>query len=225
VNHALALSLTVSSLATLIGLCVALPTAGLLARREGIWRHLIEAGLLAPLVMPPTVLGYYLLALLGRRSFLGTHYEQVFGEPIVFSAKGAILAALIGVTPMILRATTAGIEAIDPIYAETAQTLGASRFRAYCTILIPMAKRSIAAGAGLGFARSLGDFGLTLMLAGNIPGRTQTASLYIYDRMLAGDDMTAGRSAALLAFAAIAILVGVSLLGQREKKTVRASAP
>ncbi len=144
--------------------------AGVLTTPRMWGRELIDAAITAPMVLPPTVLGYYLLVLLGRESAVGHWFEGLFGAPIVFSRGGAVVAAAIGALPLITKAARAALESVDARFVGAARTLGASPLRAFFSISLPLARRGILAGVMLGFARALGDFGATLMVAGNIPG-------------------------------------------------------
>ena len=166
----------------------------------------------APLVLPPTVLGYYLLISLGRSSVLGQAFEAVTGSPIVFTRTGATCAAALAALPFVARSARAALDSLEPRFAEAAATLGAPPLRVFWRVLLPLASRGILAGLTLGFARSLGDFGVTLMVAGNIPGQTQTASLAIYDAIQAGRDTQAGGLAAILTTLAILALYALSKL-------------
>jgi molybdate transport system permease protein len=171
-------------------------------------RDILDVLLTTPMVLPPTVLGYYVLVVLGRRSFIGETYESVFGSPIVFTQKGAVIAAAIGALPLIVKAARAALEGVDPTFLRAAQTLGATKTRAYFTIALPLAAPGVLAGVMLGFARALGDFGVTLMVAGDIPGETQTASLAIYDAIQANRQSdAAGMIAVLSAFAIVTLYV------------------
>jgi molybdate transport system permease protein len=176
---------------------------------------LVDAVLTAPLVLPPTVLGYYLLTALGRHSALGKAFEAVTGGSFVFSRTGAVVAATITAFPLVLQSARAAIEAVDPTLLDAARTLGATRLAALRRIAFPLASRGLAAGVLLGFARACGDFGVTLMLAGNIPGETQTASLALYDAMLAGRDDDARALAISLTLLAVSAIVLVQWLGRR----------
>lgn len=211
----LLLSFQVSVIATVLaGLCgVAL--AGLLSRRRFPGSQLLDALLNAPLVLPPTVLGYYLLVSLGRESVVGRAYEAVTGSSIVFTRTGAICAAALAALPFVARSARAALESVEPRFAEAAATLGASPWRAFRRVLLPLSARGILAGLTLGFARSLGDFGVTLMVAGNIPGRTQTASLAIYDAIQAGRDAQAGGLAAVLTTLAVLALYAINKLSPK----------
>src|SRR5262249_39972798 len=143
--------------------------AALLAHPRMPGRDLIDALTTAPMVLPPTVLGYYLLVSLGRHSQLGQSYERLTGRSIVFTVTGAIVAATLGSLPMVIKASRAALENVDATLVKAARTLGAGPIRALLTVQLPLAKRGILAGITLGFARALGDFGVTLMVAGDIP--------------------------------------------------------
>jgi len=163
-------------------------------------------------------LGYYLLVLLGRESAVGHGFEALFGSPIVFSRSGAVVAAAVGALPLITKAARAALESVDARLVGAARTLGASSFRAFFSVSLPLARRGIFAGVMLGFARALGDFGATLMVAGNIPGRTRTASLAIYDAVLSGRDADATRLSLIMTALAMIVLVGAGYLtrGRRD---------
>jgi len=185
-----------------------------LAQRRFPGAQLLDALLNAPLVLPPTVLGYYLLVLFGRASAIGRWYEGLTGSSIVFSRTGATLAAALAALPFVARSSRAALESLESRYAEAAATLGAPPLRTFVRVLLPLASRGIMAGLTLGFARSLGDFGVTLMVAGNIPGVTQTASLAIYDAIQAGRDSEASGLAAILTTLAIVALYAVGKLSR-----------
>ena len=211
----LLLSFQVSLLATLLAGVLGVALAGVLARRRFPGAELLDAVLNAPLVLPPTVLGYYLLILLGRESALGRGYEALTGSSIVFTPAGATCAAALAALPFVARSARAALEAVEPRFAEAAATLGATPLRAFRRVLLPLASRGIWAGITLGFAHSLGDFGVTLMVAGNIPGRTQTASLAIYDAIQAGRDAQAGGLAAVLSALGVLALYAINKLSRR----------
>jgi len=175
------LSFQIASLATLVAAVVGIALATLLATRRFPGRDLLDVLITTPMVLPPTVLGYYVLVLLGRKSWLGEAFERLTGSSIVFTRTGAVIAASIGALPLIAKAARAALEGVDPTLLRAAQTLGATRTRAFFTVHLPLAAPGVLAGVMLGFARALGDFGVTLMIAGDIPGFTQTAPLAIYD--------------------------------------------
>ena len=199
------LSLRVACVSTAIALVVGLWIAWLLARGGFRGREVLDAAVTLPLVLPPTVLGYYLLVLLSRSTPLGHLWEAIFGSPLVFTWQAAVVAALFHSTPLLIKSARAAFESVDAGYVRAAQNLGASDLRIFTRVMIPLAHRSILAAAVLAFARSLGDFGLTIMLAGDIPGRTQTLSVAIYDAVESGN----GRLARILVviISAIAMLI------------------
>jgi molybdate transport system permease protein len=182
----LALSIRVALIATLMVLLVGVTLGWLLARRRFFGRELLDAIVTLPLVLPPTVMGYYLLVLLGRSGPLGRAIETLTGEPLVFTWKGAVVAASVGALPLVVKTARAAIAAVDKNLEDAARTLGQSEWRVFWRVTMPLASRGIVAAAMLAFARALGDFGATLMVAGNIPGRTQTAAVAIYDATQAG---------------------------------------
>lgn len=220
----LALSFQISALATVIAGVLGVLIAGALTDRRFRGARLLDAALSAPLVLPPTVLGYYLLVLLGRTSQLGRAYEAVTGSSIVFTKTGATCAAALAALPFVARSARAALEGLDPRFCDAAATLGAPPFRVFLRVRLPLASRGILAGLTLGFARSLGDFGVTLMVAGNIPEETQTASLAIYDAIQAGRDADARALALALTVGSIAALYSISRLTEpklREDHPVR----
>jgi molybdate transport system permease protein len=205
------LSLRVAALSTALALGIALWVSWLLANREFKGKDALNAAVTLPLVLPPTVLGYYLLVLLGRNSVLGQAYEWVFGQPLVFTWQAAVVAALIHSAPLLILMTKAAIESVDPAYARAARTLGASEWKLFRTVTLPLCRNSLLAASALAFARSLGDFGITIMLAGNIPGRTQTVSVAIYDAVESGN----GAMARVMVLIVSAVALGVLTLANR----------
>jgi molybdate transport system permease protein len=211
------LSFEVAALATALATVLGLALAALLSAPRVWGREVIDALVTAPMVLPPTVLGYYLLVLLGRESAIGRAFEALTGASIVFTRGGAVLAATIGALPLISKAARAALESVDVRLVGAARTLGAGWLRAFLSINLPLARRGITAGIMLGFARALGDFGVTLMVAGNIPGQTRTASLAIYDAVLAGRDADATRLALVMTALAALVLVGASYLTRQRR--------
>jgi molybdate transport system permease protein len=209
------LSLQVAVLATLVSGTAAVALAGVLSFRKVPLRALVDALLTTPLVFPPTVLGYYLLVALGRQSAIGHAWEAVFGSPLVFTRAGAVVAACVTSFPFVLQGARSALEAVDPTLLDAARTLGASPVKTFTRVALPLASRGIVAGVVLGFARSLGDFGLTLMVAGNIPGETQTAALAIYDAMMAGRDGDARVLVATMTVLALSLMVAAQALARR----------
>jgi len=200
------LSLRVAILSTLLALAGGLWLAYLLANREFRGKSILDAAVTLPLVLPPTVLGYYLLVLIGRASPVGRLWEAIFGSPLVFSWKAAVLAALLHSLPLLVKSARAALESVDRSYEKAARTLGASEWSLFWRVTMPLAWRSILAAVALAFARSLGDFGVTLMVAGNIPGRTQTLAVAIYDAVESGNGDVARILVLVISFVALAIL-------------------
>jgi molybdate transport system permease protein len=211
------LSLQVALLATAVALVFGVLLAWSLARLEFWGKEWLDSAISLPLVLPPTVLGYYLLVLLGQRSFLGRLYESLFGFPLVFTPAAAVVAATIHALPLMVKSVRAAFEAVDGRFENAARTLGASEFRVFYSVTLPLTRRSIQAGAVLAFARALGDFGVTIMIAGNIPGKTQTASVAIYDAVLAGRDETALILVVTISAMSIAILYATNKLSATAK--------
>lgn len=204
------LSLRVASLATVIATVLGIAGAYVLARGRFPGRRLLEAVASLPIVLPPTVLGYYLLITIGRRSPLGRAWESLTGGPLVFTPTAAVIAAAVASTPFCLRAARAAITDVDRRFEEAARVAGLSERRIVFEVTLPIAQRGILAGVALAFARALGDFGTTIMVAGNIPGRTQTMPIAVYDRVQAFDYATAGVLAVILSVVAVLALLVVS---------------
>jgi len=177
-------------------------------------RSLLEAVASLPIVLPPTVLGYYLLVAMGRESTIGRAWESVFGSPIVFTLTGAVIAATVASFPFCLRSARAAIESIDPRVEQAARTIGLPEWRIAWQVTLPLAWRGVLAGIALAFARALGDFGATVMVAGNIPGRTQTMPIAVYDAVQAGNDDRAALLALVLSAVAVVSLLVVGRLGR-----------
>lgn len=217
----LILSIRVAGTATIIALLVGIPAAAIIAR----WRHpiiaLLDAGANLPLVLPPTVIGYFLLVLWGARSPVGVFFEDL-GIPLVFTWRGAALAASLVALPLVVQTSKAAMESIDPDIRDVARTLGRSELEIFLTVVLPLSWRGVLAGAALAFSRALGEFGATLMVAGNIPGSTQTLPIAIYDAVQSGDQAGANTLALLLTVTAIILLlairrIGYGLLGESKR--------
>jgi molybdate transport system permease protein len=213
----LLLSFEVATLATCMASVLGVGIAALLAMPRVWGRELIDAAITAPMVLPPTVLGYYLLVLLGRESAVGHAFEALTGTPIVFTRGGAVIAATVGALPLVCKAARAALESVDVRLVGAARTLGASPTRAFFTVNLPLARRGILAGMMLGFARALGDFGVTLMVAGNIPGQTRTGALAIYDAVLSGRDADATQLSLIMTSLAMGVLLGVGYLTRQRR--------
>jgi molybdate transport system permease protein len=203
------LSLRVAALATMVIVAAGMPIALLLARTRFPGKGLVAGILVLPLVLPPTVLGFYLLQIFGRRAPLGYWLEQHLGVAIVFHWTGAVVASAVAAFPLFLLPARAAFEAIDPALEDVARLLGRGEWSVFAAVTFPLAWRGLAAGMVLAFARALGDFGATLMVAGNIPGLTQTAALAIYDAVQVGDSARAGWLTFLISAISIVALVAV----------------
>jgi molybdate transport system permease protein len=171
-----------------------------------------------PIVLPPTVLGYYVLVAIGRRSGVGHVIESIFGAPLVFTRAGAVVAATVGALPLVVKSGRAAIEAVDGTLVGAARTLGAGPLRALLTVQLPLAGRGVLAAVMLAFARSLGDFGVTLMVAGDIPGQTQTASLALYDAIQEHRDGAALGLALALTAIGVTVLYAVNKLASPDAR-------
>jgi molybdate transport system permease protein len=208
----LALSFQVATIATVIAAVVGVALALLLAWKKMIGRDFIDAITTSPMVMPPTVLGYYVLVSLGRNSAIGQAFEHLTGSSIVFTRTGAVVAAALGSLPLVVKSARAALEGVDPNLIRAARTLGAGPVRAFFTVHLPLASRGLYAGLMLAFARALGDFGVTLMVAGDIPNETQTAALQIYDNIQAHHDSAAAGTVAILTSITVVALYAVNKL-------------
>ena len=200
------LSLRVAIVSTVLALAGGLWLAYILANRAFRGKDVVDAAVTLPLVLPPTVLGYYLLVLIGRASVLGRVWESVTGSPLVFTWKAAVVAALLHALPLLVKSTRAALESVDRNFERAARNLGASEWKLFWRVTFPLARRSILAATALAFARSLGDFGVTLMVAGNIPGRTQTIAVAIYDAVESGNGAAARVMVLVISAVALAIL-------------------
>src|SRR5437899_9231395 len=181
------LTVQIALCATVLVVALGTPLAWLLARKNFWGKHLVDALVMQPLVIPPTVLGYYLLVLLGRGGPVGGFLEQKLGLVLVFSWRGAVLAAALASLPLYVKPARAAIEAVERGFEDAARLLGRSEWSVLGTITLPLAWRGLVAGSAMALARAMGDFGATLMVMGNVPGRRQTISIAIYDAWMMGD--------------------------------------
>ncbi len=207
------LSLRVSLAATALTLLVGVPVAWLLARRRFPGRDLVEVLVVLPLILPPTVLGYYLLVAIGSRGPVGRALAAM-GVELAFTWRAAVLAAAIGSIALLIKSAQAGFETVDQRLEQAARTLGRSEWSIFWAVTLPLAWRSVLAGTVLAFCRAVGEFGITLMVAGSIPGKTRTLPLAIYDHVQA-NAMAEANALALIAVGGVAVLVfGVSRLAR-----------
>jgi molybdate transport system permease protein len=204
---ALALSLKVALWATALATITGTAIGYALSRWRFPGRELLDAILLLPMVMPPTVLGYYLLVLIGRKGWLGHWLEASFGIRLIFTWQGAVIAASVVAFPFVCKSARAAFENVDAQLEQAARVLGVSEVGIFFRVSLPMAWRGILAGVLLAFARALGEFGATLMVAGSIPGKTQTLSIAVFEAVQAGQDDVANFLVLLTSAACVAVLL------------------
>ena len=214
--QAIALSLRLAATAALLALPLALPLAWLVAFGRFRGKLLLEASLSLPLVLPPTVLGFYLLAALGPSSPLGRAWEALTGSTLAFSFSGLVVALVIANLPFILQPFVASLGSVDPHQLEAAATLGAGPLRRYLEVALPLAWRGLAAGLVLAVAHGMGEFGMVLMVGANIPGQTRTASIALYDQVQSLDYAAANRTAFFLLAVAFLVLLLSAWLRSKE---------
>lgn len=208
------LSLKVAGTATIVSFTFGLGIAWLLARQEFWGKSMLASLVTLPMVLPPTVLGYYLLVMIGRNGPLGRFLEGTLGIDLIFTWEAAVLASSVVSIPLLVRAAQAAFEGVDRNLENAARTLGRSEASIFLTVTLPLAWRGILAGTALAFARALGEFGATLMVAGNIPGQTQTMPVAIYDAVQAGNTALANALVGIITVAAIVALVLLDRLGK-----------
>ena len=209
---ALALTLKVAGLATALNLLLGVSIAYAMARWRFPGRDLLDALLTLPMVMPPTVLGYYLLVLIGSQGYVGAWLLQHFGVRLIFTWQAAVIAAAVVSFPLVFKSARAAFEAVDPQLEQAARTLGLRESAVFFRVSLPLAWRGVLAGLLLSFARATGEFGATLMVAGSIPGKTRTLSLAIFEAVQAGQDDTANFLVAVTSIAGLAVLLAAGRL-------------
>ena len=207
------LSFQVSLVATLLTLALGLPLAWVLARRRFPGHDVVEAAVVLPLVLPPTVLGYYLLVIIGARGPVGRLLDGL-GLELAFTWRAAVLAACVGSIALLVKAAQAGFEAVDRRLEQAARTLGRSEWNIFWSVTLPLSWRAVFAGTVLAFCRALGDFGITLMVAGSIPGLTQTMPLAIYDHVQANQMRDANVLSLVAVATALLFLLGLGRLAR-----------
>jgi len=218
----LILTLKVAGLATLAALFSGVSIAYFLARFRFFGREWLDAALTLPLVLPPTVMGYYLVVLLGRNGILGRPLDEIFGLTLMFTWQGAVVASAIVSFPLVYKAARTAFSELDKNLENAARTLGLGEIAVFFRISLPLALPGIISGAMLAFARAMGEFGATLMIAGNQPGKTQTLSLAVYSAVQAGDDHKAAFLTAVASITSILVLVASArVFSSRHKKETR----
>jgi molybdate transport system permease protein len=201
-------TVALAALAVAVSLPFAVALAWLLARKRWPGKAVVETLVTVPLVLPPVATGFALLLLLGRQSWLGSIFEKVFGGEIVFTWKAVVMAMAVMAFPLVVRTARVGFEAVDAQLEDAARSLGAGSWRVFWDITLPLARRGVLGGIVLGFARALGEFGATIVFAGNIPGRTTTMPLAIYTDIILGDNAAAFQ---LIAVSLVIALAAVAL--------------
>ena len=210
---ALLLTLKLSLIVSAILLIVGLPISAWVAFSRARWKFLVESVVALPLVLPPTVLGFYVLVAIGPLSPFGRWYQGLTGHTMAFTFEGLVLGSVLYSLPFAVQPMAAGFATVDRTLLSAAATLGASPVQTFQRVVLPLSKNAIVAGVMLAFAHTLGEFGVVLMIGGNIPGKTQTVSIAIYDQVQALDYSAANETALLLlvvSFAMLALVYGLN---------------
>ncbi len=211
------LSLQIACCATVLTVLIGVPVAWCVHRAGRFWRVLIDSVLLLPLVLPPTVVGYFLLVVFGNKSAIGLFFTQI-GFPLLFTVKGGVLAATVVAIPLLYQTLRGALAQMPNDLIACAQTLGIKNSLMFRKIVIPHIMPSIGAGMLLAFARAIGEFGATMLIAGNIPGRTQTMSLAIYSAINNNEESKARFWSLLLVGVAIAVIILLSYFNREKQR-------
>jgi molybdate transport system permease protein len=209
---ALALTLKVAGWATVITMVLGVAVGYALSRWHFVGRDVLDAVLTLPMVLPPTVLGYYLLVMLGRHGTIGQWLKEQLGIQLIFTWQGAVIAASVVAFPLVFKAARAAFENVEPTLEQAARVLGLSEAAVFFRVTLPLAWRGILSGTLLAFARATGEFGATLMVAGSIAGETQTLSIAVYEAVQAGQDQTANFLVLVTSISCLAVLLGAGYL-------------
>lgn len=209
---ALALTLKVAGWATVINMVLGVAVGYALSRWHFVGRDVLDAVLTLPMVLPPTVLGYYLLVMLGRQGTIGQWLKEQFGIQLIFTWQGAVIAASVVAFPLVFKAARAAFENVEPTLEQAARVLGLNEAAVFFRVTLPLAWRGIMSGTLLAFARATGEFGATLMVAGSIAGETQTLSIAVYEAVQAGQDQTANFLVLVTSISCLAVLLGAGYL-------------
>ena len=201
------LTLKIALLATLLAGAAGIALGWWMSQRRFPGKSIADAIVMLPMVLPPTVLGYYLIVVIGRNGVLGQYLERWFGINLMFTWQGAVIAASLVSLPLIYKAARAAFEDVDGRFLHAARTLGAGEFEIFVRVALPLAVRGITAVLMLAFERAMGEFGATLMIAGNLPGKTQTLSIAIYDAVQAGNDAQALWLTLVISVVCVVVLV------------------
>lgn len=219
--QAFTLTLRLASITTVVLLAIAVPLAALLVLGQSRWLAFLEAIATLPLVLPPTVLGFFLLVLLGPRTAVGREITVVLGHPLAFSFSGLVVGSIIYSLPFAVQPLVAGFGAVDTALVDAACLLGAGPARVALTLLVPLAKRSLLAAGILTFLHTVGEFGVVLMLGGDIPGATRTLSILLYNQVENFDYAAANETAAILLTLSVTALAAI-YIGNRPRGGRRA---
>ena len=211
----LLLTLKVAGIATVCAVFFGVAAGYCLNRFRFPGRDLLDAIFTLPLVLPPTVIGYYLLVVIGRKGLLGAWLLKTFGISLVFTWQGAVLASAFVSVPMVFKSARAAFEGVEPNLEDAARTLGQTEWGVFFRVSLPLAARGIIAGGMLAFARAMGEFGATLIVAGNLPGKTQTLSLAVYEAIQAGNDTLAAVLVLVTSLTCVTILIGAGKVLKR----------
>jgi molybdate transport system permease protein len=209
---AILLSVKLAAIVSAILLAIGLPVAYWLTFSRWRWKFLVEAIVALPLVLPPTVLGFYILVAIGARSPIGRLWTAWTGHGLAFTFGALVIASILYSLPFAVQPIAAAFAQVDPTLLEASSTLGSSRWRTFFRIVLPLSLEGVLAGVVLSFAHTLGEFGVVLMVGGNLPGVTRTVSISIYDSVQAFDHASANQTALLLLAFSFAVLAGVYAL-------------
>lgn len=207
--QAINVTLRLAAITTAVLLVISVPLSALLVLNRARWLAAVEALTSLPLVLPPTVLGFFLLVLLGPRTAVGRVLIGVVGHPLAFSFSGLVVGSVIYSLPFAVQSLVAGFASIEPVLIDAARLLGAGPVRLVFTLFLPLARRSLLAAAVLTFLHTVGEFGVVLMLGGDIPGATRTLSILLYDQVESFDYAAANRTAGLLLVLSLSALVAI----------------
>lgn len=219
--QALTLTLRLASITTAILLLIAVPLAAVLVLGRSRWLPLLQALTALPLVLPPTVLGFFLLVLLGPRTAVGRGITSLLGHPLAFSFSGLVVGSVLYSLPFAVQPIVAGFAAVDSQLLDAARLLGAGSGRLVVTLFMPLARRSLIAGAVLSFLHTVGEFGVVLMLGGDIPGATRTLSILLYNEVENFDYAAANRTSGVLLALSVAALAAIYALGQAREQGLK----
>ncbi len=218
------LSMKLASITSIILLCIGLPLAYWIARSSWRWKFLIEAVVALPIVLPPTVLGFYLLTAMGSRSFLGRFYQEMTGSPLAFTFGGLVVASIFYSLPFTIQPLSMAFSAVDECLIQNAWVLGRSRWMTFLTVILPLSYRGVITAFILSFAHTVGEFGVVLMVGGNIPGITRTISIDLYDQVQALNDQGASETALFLlvfSFLFLSLVYFIDRKKDRKRVTVQ----